>query len=170
MSETAADPLFVGPYLEKICKTPITYLQDGGNEDVTEQTCISNEHAAQAYHNYYHWIGHWTDVAFSGNGTWDISTRPSGWALLNDNTTITAPWIEQMAPYQWESTGWFINNITMAMPHPGVALAAIDPANHIPQPDELNGLGIYSIRASVPSPFVNVSKSMGRRALLELVA
>jgi hypothetical protein len=57
--------------------------------------------------------------------------------------------------------GWFINNITMAMPHPGVALAAVDPENHIFQPDELNGLGIYSIRASVPSPFVNVLCAMG---------
>ena len=49
----------------------------------------------------------------------------------------------------------------MAMPHPGVSLAAVDPENHIPQPDELNGLGIYSIHASVPSPFVNVLCAMG---------
>ena len=150
------------PYLEKICKSPITYIQDGGDTAVTEQTCISNEHAAQAFHNYFHWIGHWTDVAFSGNGTRDLSTRPPGWALFNDNTTITAPWINQRAPYMWSKhTGWFIHNISMAMPHPGVTLAAVDPANHIPQPDELNGLGIYSIRASVPSPFVNVLCAMG---------
>jgi hypothetical protein len=149
------------PYLEKICKTPITYIQDGGDTADTEQTCISNEHAAQAFHNYFHWIGHWTDVAFSGNGTRDLSTRPAGWALLNDNTTITAPWIDQKAPFVWKDTGLFVHNITMAMPHPGVSLAAVDPENHIPQPDELNGLGIYSIRASVPSPFVNVLCAMG---------
>lgn len=156
---------FANPvYLESICKTPITYLQDGGDIADTRDTCISNEHASQAFHNYFHWISHWTDVASSGNGTWDIGTRPNGWALLNDNTTITAPWIEQKAPYTWKDTGWFINNITMAMPHPGVVLAAVDPENHIPQPDELNGLGIYSIRASVPSPFVNVLCAMGMSA------
>lgn len=49
----------------------------------------------------------------------------------------------------------------MAMPHPGVVSAAINPANGIQQPDELNGLGIYSVRASVPVPFVNVICLMG---------
>ena len=149
------------PYLEKICKTPITYLLDAGDDETTQQTCISNEHAAQAFHNYFHWIGVWTDVAFSGNGTQELATRPEGWALLNDNVTITAPWIDQQPPVLHEPEGWFINNVTMAMPHPGVVLAAVDPANQIPQPEELNGLGIYSIRASVPSPFVNVLCAMG---------
>lgn len=148
-----------GPYLEETCKTPITPLIDDV-EDI-QQTCISNEHASQAYHNYFHWIGYWTDVAFSRNATQNLSTRPTGWALLNDNTTITAPWIDQMALYQHEPEGWFIKNITMGMPHPGVALAAVDPANRIQQPDEFNGLGIYSIRASVPCQFVNVLCAMG---------
>lgn len=147
------------PYLQKMCKTPITYMID--DEEDIEDTCIQIEHASQAYHNYMHWIGRWTDVAFAGNGTRDLSTRPPGWALLNDNTTITAPWIEQRTPYTWGKTGWFINNITMAMPHPGVVSAALDPANKIMQPEELNGLGIYSIRASVPVPFVNVLCAMG---------
>lgn len=44
----------------------------------------------------------------------------------------------------------------MALPHPGVVSASIDPANGIQQPDQLNGQGLYSIRASVPVPFVNV--------------
>ena len=49
----------------------------------------------------------------------------------------------------------------MAMPHVGVVSAALDPANNIMQPEELNGQGIYSIRASVPVPFVNVICVMG---------
>nr|POF07175.1 hypothetical protein CFP56_31799 [Quercus suber] len=46
----------------------------------------------------------------------------------------------------------------MAMPHPGVLQAAVDPLNAdiIMQPDELDGLGNYHIRASVPSPVVHV--------------
>ena len=146
-------------YLQQTCKTPITTALDD-EEDITN-TCIQIEHASQAYHNYMHWIGTWTDVAFGGNGTRDLSTRPPGWALLNDNTTVTAPWINQKDPYLWHDTRWVINNITMAMPHPGVVSAAIDPGNDIMQPNEMNGLGIYSIRASVPVPYVNVICAMG---------
>lgn len=57
-------------------------------------------------------------------------------------------------------TGWVVNNVTMAMPHAGVVTAALNSQNGIMQPDELNGLGIYSIRASVPVPFINVICAM----------
>jgi hypothetical protein len=49
-----------------------------------------------------------------------------------------------------------INNVTLAMPHPGVIAAAKDPQNGIVQPAELEGVGEYSLRASVISPAVNV--------------
>ena len=49
-----------------------------------------------------------------------------------------------------------INNVTMAMPHPGVYAAAMDPANAILQPMDLDGVGEYAIRAAVVSPAVNV--------------
>ena len=145
-----ANPMFI----QERCKTPIQY------DDLADAqgTCIQLEHASQAYHNYMQWIGQWHDFALSGNGTRDLRTRPPGWALLHDNTTVTAPWIalNHSQPRTKRGTNWFINNITMAMPHAGVVQAAVDPANGIMQPDELNGLGIYSIRASVPVPFVNV--------------
>ena len=90
--------------------------------------------------------------------------RLKGWALLNDNTSITAPWIGTDAQALYQANGFVVNNITMAMPHPGVVSAASDPANNILQPDELNGLGIYSIRASVLVPFVNVVCALGMPA------
>jgi hypothetical protein len=49
-----------------------------------------------------------------------------------------------------------INNITASMPHANVFSAAHDPKNGILQPEDLAGLGEYSIRASVVSPSVNV--------------
>jgi len=52
--------------------------------------------------------------------------------------------------------GRAINNITMAMPHSGVFAAARDQRNGILQPEELNSEGTYSLRASVPSPIINV--------------
>lgn len=147
-------------WIQQKCKTPIPSIVDDDEGDVGN-TCISIEHASQAYHNYQHWIDTWTDVALGGNGSHSISARPKGWALLNDNTTITAPWIKQQDPTLYGPNGWFINNVTMAMPHAGVVSAAVNPANHIMQPNELNGIGIYSIRASVPVPFVNVICAMG---------
>jgi hypothetical protein len=49
-----------------------------------------------------------------------------------------------------------VNNITLAMPHAGVIAAAKDPKNGIVQPAELEGVGEYSLRASVVSSAVNV--------------
>lgn len=46
----------------------------------------------------------------------------------------------------------------------GVVTASSNSANGIIQPDDLNGLGIYSVRASVPVPFVNVICLMGMSA------
>ena len=63
--------------------------------------------------------------------------------------------------YWRDKTGWMVNNVTMAVPHPGVVSAAMIPENEIMQPDELDGLGLYTIRASVTSPFVNVLCMMG---------
>lgn len=154
---------FANPqYLQSLCKTPVTKVVD--DTEHRGIACFQLESASQAYHNYQTWLSQWADFGLSGNGTRDLESRPSGWALLNDNTTVAAPWIEKNATNMtaWlAETGWIVNNVTMAMPHTGVVSAAIDPINDIMQPNDLDGLGIYSIRASVPSPFVNVVCAMG---------
>lgn len=143
--------------MKQQCKTPIPRAVDPtGDRGIA---CFHLEQASQAYHNYQAWLAQWTEFASSGNGSRDQYTRLPGWALLSDNITVTAPWIEQR-PLQQEAN-WMINNVTMAAPHAGVVAAAADPTNEIMQPSELDGLGIYSIRASVPSPFVNVLCTMG---------
>lgn len=74
-------------YLEQNCKTPITLTIDDNTENITT-TCIEIEHASESFHNYQRWLGDWTDFARSGNGTRSLETRPKGWALLMDNTTV----------------------------------------------------------------------------------
>jgi hypothetical protein len=143
------------------CKTPVTAVY-GANDNQTGPTCIQLEHAAMAYHNYFQYLQTWTEVVNNGSqNQWstDLSSRPAGFALLNDNTTITAPWVEKNntnATALFEKYGVIVNNVSLAMPHPGVISAAIDPINKIMQPAELDNLGVYNIKASVPSPVIHV--------------
>ncbi|KAG7147544.1 hypothetical protein HYQ46_003599 [Verticillium longisporum] len=72
---------------------------------------------------------------------------------------MTSAWIESEfgdPAASFEDHGRIINNVTLAMPHPGVYEAAINPVNAILQPDDLSDVGEYTIRASVVSPSVNV--------------
>lgn len=143
--------------MQEQCKTPIPdSLDESEHRGIA---CFQLEQASQAYHNYQTWLAHWADFALSGNGTREQNTRLPGWAMLSDNITVAAPWIDEKDLYQKD--GWMIHNVTMAMPHPGVVAAATDSANAIMQPSQLDGLGIYSIQASVPSPFVNIVCSLG---------
>lgn len=141
-------------YLEKLCKTPIPSASDptyGGT------TCLQIQYAAQSYHNYQRYLADWDDVAGQGNGSIDLANRPGGFALLYENTTVTADWIEIVDTANVSKVaGRTINNVTMAMPHAGVLSAARDGINDILQPEDLDGLGIYSVHASVPSPAINV--------------
>lgn len=150
-------------YISGNCKTPvkISYDQAFVNTalDVSGTTCLQIDHAANAFHNFHNFLATWTDAARTfGNSTKDLASRPKGYALYNDNTTIIAPWIEITnitQQHEVDFPNYFVNNVTMAMPHIGVVQAAIDPVNNIMQPYEVDG-ATYNIRASVPSPMVNV--------------
>lgn len=121
------------------------------------------EHAAMAFHNYYAYLSTWSALTKAGNGTGDLRNRPQGYATLNDTTKITASWIEQEYGNMTElhqTHGHIIVNVSMAMPHAGVIGAARHSVNNIMQPEELDGQGLYRIRASVPSPVVHVTCAM----------
>lgn len=154
-------------YIADSCQTPITESFD---KEYAGTTCLQIEHSSNAYHNYYSYLSTWTEAAkIDGNSTNDLATRPRGYALFADNTTIQAPWIDHRAVTQEEFPGYIINNVTMAMPHIGVVQAAIDPINKIMQPYEVDG-ATYSIRASVPSPMVNaLCVTLSRAQLAPLV-
>ncbi|KAF2215468.1 hypothetical protein CERZMDRAFT_110142 [Cercospora zeae-maydis SCOH1-5] len=161
-------------YIGENCKTPIQSLYDQefnkANPDVSKTTCLQIEYAASAYSNFHSYLGTWRDHSWGfGNSTTQLQTRPPGYAQFNGNTTVVAPWIEQKEVNQAAFQGYIINNVTMAMPHVGIVQAAIDPANDIMQPSEVQG-ALYNIRASVPSPMVNVlCLTMNKTALSPFV-
>ncbi|KAJ5893937.1 hypothetical protein N7495_005628 [Penicillium taxi] len=142
-------------YLQKNCQTPIQLSMD---PDSRNQTCLEMEHVGSSYHNYQQWIATWADLVNSGNNMSDqLRLRPQPSGSLWDNTTITGSWIEiQNMTEQSDNYGRMVNNITMAFPHGGIPIAAMDSKNEIRQPQDASGEGKYNIEASVPSPAVNV--------------
>jgi hypothetical protein len=102
----------------------------------------------------------WAAISQNGTGeSTNILERPQAVAMLYDNTTVEGSWVMANSSDMEANFAKFsriINNVTMSMPHAGVYAAARDPRNNIMQPDELDGVGGYSVRASVVSPAVNV--------------
>lgn len=148
-------------YQEQQCKTPIDWKTTDAHFGGT--TCLQVQHAAAAYHNYYAYLSIWDTLSTSGNGVGDLQYRPNAFAIINDNTTINGSWIDWQYNNMTElnnTYGRLIMNVSMAMPHAGVPGAATDSVNEIMQPQELDGLGMYRIHASVPSPAVHVLCAM----------
>lgn len=141
-------------YLQSICETPITLDMDKENAG---NTCLQIEHAGQGYHNYQRYLSYWNQASRYGNGTSDQHNRPPGFGLLHENTTITAQWVNVIDTIEVSKQHKrAVNNVSLAMPHSGVFAAARDQRNDILQPEELNSEGTYVLRASVPSPVLNV--------------
>ncbi len=112
------------------------------------------------FYNYLSWMQIWAVISANGTGeSTNILERPQAIAMLYDNTTVQGSWVKgnfSNMTANFERFSRVVNNVTMSMPHAGVYAAARDPRNNIMQPDELDGVGGYSIRASVVSPAVNV--------------
>ncbi|KAF2806202.1 uncharacterized protein BDZ99DRAFT_448913 [Mytilinidion resinicola] len=142
-------------YVASLCDTPIS---QGMDPLYAGSTCLQIEHASQGYHNYQRFMSYWTAISRAGNGSSDLAERPNGFGLLFDNTSITASWVEKVSVEDSSKKfgGRIVNNVSLAMPHASIFQAARDERNGIIQPDELDGQGIYSIRASIPSPVLNV--------------
>ncbi|KAK5188146.1 hypothetical protein LTR16_008659, partial [Cryomyces antarcticus] len=120
-------------YVSRLCQTPI---RDQDDEKTRGTTCLQIEHAAQGYHNYQRYLSNWDNLADNGNGTTDLATRPQGFGLLHENTSITASWIDVVDVGEAsEKHGRIVNNVTLAMPHAGVFQAARDGINGIIQPE-----------------------------------
>ena len=160
---------FANPdYAASQCSTPIRPVDD---PQFAGTTCLQIEHAAKSYHNYHHYMTRWSELARNGNGTQDLKIRPLGTGLIDENTTVTGSWIEFVdVAAASKKAGRIINNVTIAMPHVGLVKAARDPRNGIMQPEDLDGLGLYSIQASLPSPVVHVlCANMEREELAPII-
>ncbi|THX73249.1 hypothetical protein D6D05_07482 [Aureobasidium pullulans] len=151
VKSSAANPTYLGAN----CGTPIGVKEDAS----AGLTCLQIQYAAHSFYNYQRYISDWATVSKNGNGSSDPSYRPKGFAMIFENTTVTAPWIDlehSDVKTNWDQHKRVINNVTLALPHSGVPGAAWDEVNHILQPEDLDGMGVYELRASVPSPAVNV--------------
>ncbi|KAI1459186.1 hypothetical protein F4805DRAFT_88741 [Annulohypoxylon moriforme] len=144
-------------YVQKACSTPIDLQMDPNN---SAPSCLDVQYSGQSYHNLLTFMGEWHTIHENDSSTADsLSERPVGKHNLFDNTTMVSTWIEKEfgdPKTSFATYNRIVNNVTLAMPHPGVYSAATDPRNNILQPDDLAGVGEYSIRASVVSPVVNV--------------
>ncbi|OAA79859.1 hypothetical protein LEL_03345 [Akanthomyces lecanii RCEF 1005] len=144
-------------YVKLLCPD-ILEPEVGGNDNTIACTAVII--SGESYRNLQNFMGIWNTI--NTNGTTlihDIKHRPAGVASLNGNTTLYGSWIETEhsdVAAHFEKTGRIINNVTLAMPHPGVAAAATSPLNGILQPEDLSGLGEYAVKAGVVSPAVNV--------------
>ena len=137
-------------HIQMECFTP---LPEGEDQIERRPTCVSIEHAAMAYKNYFNYLGMWSGKEDSSN----FSDRPNGTAWFSNDTTVVAPWVDldQNAAFIYPGTDIIVNNVSLAFPHAGVATAARDPKNGITQPEDLDGVGRYSINASVASPLLH---------------
>ncbi|KAK8056648.1 hypothetical protein PG993_001875 [Apiospora rasikravindrae] len=144
-------------YIKSTCTTPISDQLDELNAGVS---CVEVEYSGQSYRNLLSFMKSWqirNNVTSESPGL-DMQSRPVGTAILYDNTTLTSAWIntEYSDPKKaFDTHKRIVNNVTLAMPHPGVYAAATDPRNKILQPSALSGVGEYQIKASVVSPVVN---------------
>jgi hypothetical protein len=130
------------------------------DEKHAAESCMNVQFSGASYRNLLNLMTTWTAIKENGTlVTDDWHTRPVGTTLLWDNTTMVASWIETEhgdVQAHFDRTGRIINNVTMAMPHPGVYSAATNEVNGILQPDDLAGVGEYRVRAGVVSPSINV--------------
>ena len=152
-------------HIHKECFTPIP---EGEDEVERSATCLSIEHAAMAYKNYFNYLGMWSGKERSSNFT----DRPNGTAWFSNDTTVIAPWLglDQNAAFVDLDTNAIINNVSLAFPHTGVATAARNPNNSIAQPEDLDGVGRYTINASVASPlFHSLCATVSEKHLAPLI-
>lgn len=151
---------FANPYyVEGNCQSPIEVSTWDPEYSATNvgTTCLSIDHAAQGFHNYKGYLSTWAGLVASSNGSTDQHLRPQGWGLFMENTTVNGSWIEVIdTKATSQKFGRIVNNVTLAMPHSGIFQAARDPLTNIVQPEDLDGQGIYNIRAAIPSPYINV--------------
>jgi hypothetical protein len=165
---------FANPfYIEGNCQSPIQSSTWDPEYDASDvgTTCLAVDHASQSYHNYKKYLGLWAETVAAGNGSTELSLRPQGWALFLENTTVNGSWIEIVdAKETSQKFNRIVNNVTLAMPHAGIFQAARDPLTDLVQPEDLDGQGIYNIRAALPSPYINaLCANMNSQELAPLV-
>ncbi|KAK5114780.1 hypothetical protein LTR85_010093 [Meristemomyces frigidus] len=140
-------------YIVQSCQTPITPIMDPESSNVT---CFQIEGAASGIYNFMQYLSDWTRVVNGSAGCSDPQCRPVPTWMM-DYTTAVGSWMDaQNYELEISSHQVFVNNPSLALPHPSLPGAAKDPVNGVIQPQELQNRGSYSVRGSLPSPEVFV--------------
>ncbi|GME47110.1 hypothetical protein GTA08_BOTSDO00445 [Neofusicoccum parvum] len=151
-------------YLGYKCETPIPIKED---ETYRNATCLDISYAAQAYHDYQRFLSEWDFRAKNKSTGTEKENRVPGYSQYKSEIQVNGTWLDVTAT-EWN--GHIINNVSLAMPHAGVLSASKDERNEILQPEELGGLGAYTLTASVPSPVIHVlCANMNRSELAPIV-
>ncbi|OAA65033.1 hypothetical protein ISF_04443 [Cordyceps fumosorosea ARSEF 2679] len=145
-------------YVHSSCQTMLR--SEEANQEHATMSCTDVMISGESYRNLQAFMNVWADINTNGSSNArDVKDRPAGTATLNGTTTLYGTWIEtenSNVTAHFEKTKRIINNVTLAMPHPGVAYAAMSSLNDIMQPRDLDGVGEYAVKAGVVSPAVNV--------------
>lgn len=150
-------------YLGYQCETPITLEQDPLHRN---NSCLDVSYAAQAFHDYQRYLSNWNTVVVNESVETTKDNRVPSFSQISD-VQVNGTWLEATAS---ELNGRIINNVSLAMPHAGLLETTTDPRNQILQPEELGGLGAYTLTASIPSPVVHVlCVNMDREELSPIV-
>ncbi|KAF3760726.1 hypothetical protein M406DRAFT_21639, partial [Cryphonectria parasitica EP155] len=140
-------------YVQDDCATPISTMFDVN----AGSSCRAVQYSGDSFSDFVTFFTTWRDTR---NSSLEIKHRPQVQSVLYDNVTMVGTWIEtQYSDVQqnYQTHQRVINNVSLAMPHPGVYKAATNRTlNGILQPSDLDGVGSYNISASVISPAVNV--------------
>ncbi|KAH6687758.1 hypothetical protein F5X68DRAFT_239145 [Plectosphaerella plurivora] len=149
---TYANPLFAAWQ----CRTPLWGMdpvEAGGS-------CLNMQYSADSYGFLMPYLAAWDDFKRADiNQPTEMHVRRGIRTTLQENVTLVAKWVETENSDvlgSKEQYGRIINNVTLAIPHPGLYSAATDKTNKIMQPQELSNVGEYYIKASVVSPVVNI--------------
>jgi hypothetical protein len=141
-------------HIQDSCKLPIA---PGIDDTYSSTTCMQISHAARSMYNEQTFLATWSEFLESGNYTSNQEQRPAVVGLQYGNSTVVPQWINIINTTEVSSLHYrVVNNVTLALPHIGVVDAIHNHRNRMPQSESSNSIGPYSLRASVPSPMINV--------------
>ncbi|KAK7518575.1 uncharacterized protein IWZ02DRAFT_222253 [Phyllosticta citriasiana] len=151
-------------HLSEKCKSPIPLSED---PTYRNSSCMDISYAAQGYHDYQQYLSEWAIRAANSSVGDDKNSRVPAYSLWDSTVQVNGSWMDITAT-EWN--GRIINNVSLAMPHISVLQAAQHKNNGILQPEDLGGLGAYTLTASTPNPAVHVlCANMNRTELAPLV-
>ncbi|KAE9980742.1 hypothetical protein EG328_012087 [Venturia inaequalis] len=135
---------------------------------ITDRSYMSVVYSARCSDSWNSYLSAWNGIT---NQKTIQSQRFVPWTI--DRSTqgqINGSWVQDidMIDVSKKFDGRIVNNVTLAIPHPGISKAASDKSNLIAQPNEFEGgVGRYQIRAQIPSPYLNIICTNAKRSDLE---